>query len=72
MRLGLKVAILKTGKTQRQVALDARMTEGRLSELVCGKSWPTSSERSALKAVLGADPFRNDQHRVEVRSGRGR
>ena len=37
MRFGLKVAILKTGKTQRQIALDAHLPEGRLSELVRGK-----------------------------------
>ena len=70
MRLKLKVAILETGKTQRQVALDARIPEGRLSDLVRGRGWPTTTERSALNKVLRGDLFESDESTVEVRTRR--
>ena len=58
MQLELKLAIVRTRKTQRQIALDAGLPEVRLSELVRGRAFPSSTEREALNKVLGADYFR--------------
>ena len=57
MRIPLKVAILQSGKSQREVGLDARIPETRLSALVRGVAIPSSTEREALRQVLGADYF---------------
>ena len=59
----LKFAIFRTGRTQRQISLDALIPEGRLSSLVHG-AVPSSSERNALERVLGADYFSD----VDIRS----
>jgi hypothetical protein len=53
----LKIAIIRTGKTQRQISIEARLGEVRLSELIRGRGWPSSTERTALANVLGADYF---------------
>ncbi len=50
--LGLKVAILENGKTQRQVAAEAEIPETRLSSIVRGWATPTEEERSRLAKVL--------------------
>ena len=71
MNIPLKIAIFKTGKTQRQLSLEALIPEGRLSSLVRGAAWPSSTERAALERVLGADYFADDttnQETVEARS----
>ena len=60
MNIPLKIAIFKSGKTERQLSLDALIPEGRLSELVRERAVPSSSERAALERVLGADYFAND------------
>ena len=53
MRLGLKLAILTAGKTQRQTAADTQlMSENRLSDLVRGWAEPRDDERDALARVL--------------------
>ena len=53
MRTGLKVAILLSGKTQRRIALECDMPEGRLSGIVRGSEDPTVAERAALSTALG-------------------
>jgi transcriptional regulator with XRE-family HTH domain len=52
MRIGLKLAIIQAGKTQRQVASESDIPENRLSELVRGWAEPRDSERAALAHVL--------------------
>ena len=53
MRLGLKLAILAAGKTQRQTAADTQLiSENRLSELVRGWAEPRDDEKDALARVL--------------------
>jgi transcriptional regulator with XRE-family HTH domain len=53
MRLDLKIAILKSGKTQRRLALDCRIPENRLSAIVCDRETPTDEELTALTRELG-------------------
>src|SRR5687767_9120707 len=55
MRLDLKIAILRSGKSQRRVAADAGLTENRLSEIVRGWIHPSDDERARIAAVLDAD-----------------
>jgi transcriptional regulator with XRE-family HTH domain len=52
MRLGLKFAIVVAGKTQRQVAAETRLSENRLSEIVCGWANPRQDEKEALARAL--------------------
>jgi hypothetical protein len=50
----LKLAIVGTGKSQRQVAAETqRVTENRLSEIVNGWTEPRDEEKAALARVLG-------------------
>lgn len=54
MQMKLKLAIVGTGKSQRQVAAETeRLTENRLSEIVCGWIEPRADEKEALARVLG-------------------
>lgn len=52
LRLELKLAILKSGKSQRFVAAAAGISENRLSEIVRGWSVPREGEQQALAQVL--------------------
>ena len=52
MRIGLKLAILQSGQSPRQVSLRTRIPESRLSCLVRGRAEPTTDERQALQACL--------------------
>ena len=54
MRINLKVAILETGQTQRQIAFGV-MAESRLSEIVRGWTDPTEREQELLSEALGRD-----------------
>jgi len=71
MRLGLKLAILQAGKTQRSVSAETGIHETRLSTLVNGWSEVRPAERLALQRVLhvGPDAFDRDAT-VELRSAR--
>lgn len=68
INIPFKVALYRAGKTQRQISLDARIPESRLSELVRGRSIPSSTEREALAAVLGQDYFTEPEIAVEARA----
>lgn len=57
MRLNLKIAFLRTGKTQRAIGLEAHIPETRVSDIVRGRVEPTPAEREQLRRVLGSDPF---------------
>ena len=53
MRLALKLAIVRSGKTQRRIAAETGITENRLSEIVCGWTSPHHHERVRLSEVIG-------------------
>jgi hypothetical protein len=57
IRLDLKVAIIKSGRTQRDLAQATEINEIKLSNIVRGMVWPSSTERQALAAALGEDYF---------------
>ena len=53
MRMRLKLAIVAARKTQRQIAAETqRLTENRLSEIVCGWREPRDDEKAAIARVL--------------------
>jgi transcriptional regulator with XRE-family HTH domain len=52
MRLNLRVAILRSGRTQREIARECEMSESRLSEIVRGWRNPRDDERRRLSHVL--------------------
>ena len=52
MRVDLRIAILKTGRSQRALSLDVRIPETRLSEIVRGRCQPSPAERVALVRAL--------------------
>lgn len=52
MRVNLKLAFLRSGKTQRQIASDTGIPENRLSELVRGWAVPREDEREVLARAL--------------------
>ena len=56
-RIDFKVAIIKSGKNQRQLAEVARIPEVKLSKIVTGHASPSTTERVALAAALGQDFF---------------
>jgi transcriptional regulator with XRE-family HTH domain len=53
VRVGLKVAIVASQRTQRDIARAINGNENRLSEIVRGVVDPTQSERAALARELG-------------------
>jgi hypothetical protein len=72
MRLPLKIAILRSGRTQRAISLDTGIPETRLSQLVRGHVPPTPAERDALYRVLHRDYFEDDDPRPFVSGSRRR
>ena len=52
LRRDLKVAILDSGLTQRQVSIATQIPETRLSAIVCLRADPTSEEKRALADLL--------------------
>jgi hypothetical protein len=53
MRLGLKIAILESDQTQRQIAVETGLlSENRLSSIVRGWVEPRDDEKAALAKVL--------------------
>lgn len=53
MLLPLKIKILESGRTQRELSLCSRIPETRLSAIVRGRVASTAEERRALARVLG-------------------
>lgn len=51
--LALKVAILESGRTQRETAKRIRMDETRLCKIIAGHGIPTKAERRRLAKVTG-------------------
>lgn len=50
--LTLKFAIIETGRTQREIAQRAGMSELRLSQIVTGRIPPTVEDKRALAKTL--------------------
>jgi hypothetical protein len=53
VRLDFKLAILKTGRHQYEIARQAQLTEGRLSRFVRGREQLRPEEEQRLREVLG-------------------
>ena len=53
MRRKLKIAIVESGKSQRQLAAGCDIPENRFSSIVCGWMDPREHERQAIAAALG-------------------
>ena len=52
MRIGLKVAILQSGQSQREIGAQTRIPEARLSSIIRGWTEPRDDERVALQRCL--------------------
>jgi transcriptional regulator with XRE-family HTH domain len=52
MRIAFKLAILASGKSQRQLAVETGIPESRMSELVRGWKSPSEAETSLLTTAL--------------------
>lgn len=50
--VALKVAIVQSGKRQRQISIVSRIPEQRLSGIVTGRVEPTDTEKAALARAL--------------------
>jgi transcriptional regulator with XRE-family HTH domain len=62
MRIGLKVAIVRAQKSQREIAAAAGIAENRLSQFIRGWKTPTQEEAIRIATVLGSaapDLFRS-------------
>ena len=57
MRLDLKLAILASGKTQRQVAHECGISEKHVSDIVRGWRPPTAAELQRISAAVGQKPM---------------
>ena len=53
MRIALKLALLRSGETQRAWAARLSMPEARLSSIVRGWLEPSAAERARIAAALG-------------------
>jgi transcriptional regulator with XRE-family HTH domain len=56
MNVALKVAIVKSGLSQLEIAKAAAMHESRLSHIVNGHRDPSEAERKALARILKCKP----------------
>jgi transcriptional regulator with XRE-family HTH domain len=53
MRLELKLAVVATRKTQREIARALEIGEVDLSRIVCGVTTPTQDQMDAIAKELG-------------------
>jgi hypothetical protein len=72
MRLDLKVAIIRSGHSQRDISAQTRIPEARLSSIVRGWVAPRPEEQLALQQHLrvGPDAFNCNSDTLETRSVR--
>lgn len=54
MIIGLKMAILRSGRSQWEIARDIGISETRLSRILRGRVEVRDEEREALARILGA------------------
>ena len=73
MRLQLKMAIHRSGRSQRATAALAGMSENRLSQIVRAWVEPTTDERIRLGEILGvgAEVFQRDDQMACATERRG-
>lgn len=55
MLVNLKVAIVESGKSQRQIAAACNIPENRFSSIVHGWTYPREAERVAIAAAVGKE-----------------
>jgi hypothetical protein len=53
MRLDFKIAILKSGRRQFEIAHESGLSEGRLSRFIRGREHLRPEEEQRLRTVLG-------------------
>jgi hypothetical protein len=53
MRLDVKIAIIKSGRRQYEIAHESGLSEGRLSRFIRGREHLRPEEEQRLRAVLG-------------------
>jgi hypothetical protein len=53
MRLDFKIAVLKSGRHQFEVAHESGLSEGRLSRFIRGREQLRPEEEQRLRTVLG-------------------
>ena len=72
MRIALKLAILQSGQSQRDVSAQTHIPEARLSSIVRGWTEPRADERVALQRCLhvDADAFASTSQLLTNQSGR--
>lgn len=70
MRTGLKIAIVTSGRSQRDVAAEIGMAESKLSSVIGGWCQPQPAERDALKRVLGVDDAAFENAGADMRGRR--
>ena len=72
MRIALKLAILQSGQSQRDVSAQTHIPEARLSSIIRGWVAPRPEERVALERCLrvGAEAFTSGSQGLETRSTR--
>jgi transcriptional regulator with XRE-family HTH domain len=66
MRLALKVAILASGMTQRDLSVKSRVPEVRLSAIVRGRAEPSEDEQAAIREALNSTDRELFQRRIAV------
>lgn len=55
MRVNLKAAVLRSRRSQYEIAQASGMSETRLSRIVMARVEPSPEERKQLATVLGSD-----------------
>jgi hypothetical protein len=72
LRIALKLAILQSGWSQRDVAAQTHIPEARLSSIIRGWVAPRPDERMALQQCLrvGLEAFTSSSEGLEPRSVR--
>ncbi len=56
MNLALKVAIIKSGRTQKEIAEEIGLSEGYLSRFVRGWERPNADQQRAIAKAVKAKP----------------
>jgi hypothetical protein len=70
VRIDLKVAIIRSEKSQRQISIEAAIAETRLSDIVRRRADPTPGERDRLERALDDSTIFRDEPAIQQRSRR--
>jgi hypothetical protein len=60
MHLDFKIAIIKSGRRQYEIAHESGLSEGRLSRFIRGRERLRPEEEQKLRAVLGLEEDREE------------